>query len=231
MESTVVRRRAMLTALRMDFAVITDGLSPSTIVACALPLLLSLCAFIPSPLAAVMMMAYLTVGYWALSISGFFVLSSNRPSNTISAVMPVSRRTQVRARYLAALIVLVYAVVQLGVELAIASLAFGLDLTGLGATLPSVLMLFVLLVAVQMPVFYSTDFTQAINRLVIGTTAVFLMATLVKIVMPDRVAAALAAALAAVPGALWAVGGVAIGIIALGVSYRISLHVWTAKEL
>ncbi|NEG55738.1 ABC-2 transporter permease [Bifidobacterium platyrrhinorum] len=228
------RRRAMMTALRMDFAAICGNSAVAASVMFLLPL--PLCLFgqnLESPAlsaVAVAMMAFLTMLYCGMLVGMFFRWNGGALESRMIGVMPVSRRTQVDARYLSAMMVFGVCLVQIGAEVAIAIAAFGLDAGGLWVV-PYAAALFPMLAAIQLPVFYaSDDWLTAYHRMVRGGMALFFAAVIILHLIPDGVRMRVIGMHPAMPVPGWALLWL-VAAIALAVSHHLSVRLWSAREL
>lgn len=228
------RRRAMVTALRMDFAAVRGNSAVATAVMFLLPL--PLCLFgqnLESPALsamAVAMMAFLTMLYCGMLVGMFFRWNGGALESRMIGVMPVSRRVQVDARYLSAMMLFVICLVQIGIEAAIAVTSFGLDVEGLWVV-PYAAVLFPLLTAIQLPVFYASDnWLTAYYRMVNGGMVLFFAAIIVLHLIPDGLRMRVIGMHPGMPIPGWVLLWL-VAVVALAVSHHLSVRLWSAREL
>lgn len=230
--SSSVHRRAMGTALRMDLAMLTGNSPVATAVQFLAPLVFS--GFMQDSAdrggaaVSIAMAAFWTMLWWSLSIGGFFVVNgADQASQRMSGVIPVSRRTQVRARYLSALSLFLIGLLELGVEIAIGVAAFGMAFDGV-VVVPYAVAAAALVDAVLIPVFYSCDFAVAYRRLMLGGSVLFFGAVLLLEMLPKGAKEWLFGIDPTLPSA----AGIAVVIVvAVYASYRLSVRIWSRREL
>lgn len=221
----------MLRLMRLDILVTQGKRTLSSVIAYLFPLLFALSAAILPSKSAIVLMACLTMGYWTLTVGTLFSLSLTEESTRIIALLPASRRTQVRARYATMACLFLWGCVQLAVECVIGVLAFGLDLSGSGPAFVGAALMFALLYAVQMPVYYAYTFAQALNRIVLASALLGMVVFVCFRTAPASVIRQVEAAAAMVPFAGWCAIALAVAAAALTASYRLSLRVWSKREL
>ncbi|MBT1171182.1 ABC-2 transporter permease [Bifidobacterium sp. SO4] len=233
---TSIHRHAERIAIRMDFAAITGNSTVVNVIAFLAPLVFTAFTWQSGPDESglpLTVMAYLTVMYWVASIAVMFQFNSDNQLATarMIGVMPVSRRTQVAMRYCSAGVLFVICFTELGIEIALSRLWFGIGLSALATVVTLAMAAFVMLAAIVIPVFYSCDdFTKAYSRVFVGAITVFFAAQIIMLLLPDGLRSQVLSTAITVPPVGWAVIA-ALAILALAVSYRISLRIWSAKEL
>ncbi|MBW3089305.1 ABC-2 transporter permease [Bifidobacterium miconisargentati] len=223
-------------AMRMDFAALTGNSTVTNVIAFLAPLVFTAFTWQSGPDESglpLTVMAYLTVMYWVASVAVLFQFNSDNQlaSTRMIGVMPVSRRTQVNMRYCSAGVLFVICFTELSIEIALSRLWFGIGLSALATVVPLAMATFVVLAAIVIPVFYSCgDFVKAYSRLFVGAITVFFAAQIIMLLLPDGLRLQVLSTAITVPPVGWVVI-TAVAILAITASYRISLRIWSAKEL
>ncbi|KFI93119.1 hypothetical protein BISA_1284 [Bifidobacterium saguini DSM 23967] len=223
-------------ALRMDFAALTGNSTVLNVIAFLAPLVFTAFTWQSGPDESglpLTVMSYLTVMYWVASIAVLFQFNSDNQlaSARMIGVMPVSRRTQVNMRYCSAGVLFLICFTELAIEIALSKLWFGIGLSALSTVVPLAMSAFVVLAAIVIPVFYScADFVKAYSRLFTGAITLFFAAQIILLLLPDGMRSQVLSTSITVSPIGW-IAMAAIAIVALISSYRISLRIWSAKEL
>ncbi|PLS25581.1 ABC-2 transporter permease [Bifidobacterium imperatoris] len=223
-------------ALRMDFAALTGNSAVTNVIAFLAPLAFTAFTWQSGPDESglpLTVMAYLTVMYWVASIAVLFQFNSDNQlaSARMIGVMPVSRCTQVNMRYCSAGVLFLICFAELGIEIALSRLWFGIGLSALATVVPLAMFAFLVLAAIVIPVFYSCgDFVKAYSRLFTGAITLFFAAQIILLLLPAGLRSQVLATSITLSPIGWIVIAV-IAILSLIVSYRISLRIWSAKEL
>lgn len=223
-------------AMRMDFAALTGNSAVANVIAFLAPLVFVVFTWQSGPDESglpLTVMAYLTVMYWVASVAVLFQFNSDNQlaSTRMIGVMPVSRRTQVNMRYCSAGVLFVICFTELGIEIALSRLWFGIGLSALATVVPLAMATFVVLAAIVIPVFYSCgDFVKAYSRLFTGAITLFFAVQIILLLLPDGLRSQILSTSVTVSPVGWIVMAV-VTLAALTVSYRISLRIWNAKEL
>ncbi|PJM79171.1 ABC-2 transporter permease [Bifidobacterium scaligerum] len=236
MADNSIHMRAERIAVRMDFAALTGNSAVTNVIAFLAPLVFTAFTWQSGqdesglPLTV---MSYLTVMYWIASIAVLFQFNSDNQlaSARMIGVMPVSRRTQVNMRYCSAGVLFVICFAELGIEIALSRLWFGIGLSALATVVPLAMASFIILATIVIPVFYScSDFTKAYSRLFTGAITLFFAAQIILLLLPDGLRSQILSTSITLSPIGWIVIAV-IAILSLIVSYRVSLRIWSAKEL
>ncbi|MBT1163918.1 ABC-2 transporter permease [Bifidobacterium felsineum] len=223
-------------AVRMDFAALTGNSAVMNVAEFLAPLVFTAFTWQSGPDESglpLTVMAYLTVMYWVASIAVLFQFNSDNQlaSARMIGVMPVSRRTQVNMRYCSASLLFLICFAELGIEIALSRLWFGIGLSALATVVPLAMLAFVVLAAIVIPVFYSCgDFVKAYSRLFTGAITVFFAVQIILLLLPDGLRSQMLSTSITVSPIGWIVIA-AIAIVSLIVSYRMSLRIWSTKEL
>lgn len=228
--------RAERIALRMDFMAITGNSAVVNVIGFLAPLVFTLFTWSAGPddsALPITVMAYLTVMYWVASIAVMFMFGngSHLASSRMIGVLPVVRRTQVNARYLSAGVLFVICFAELGIEIALSRIWFGIGLSALAIVVPLSMAAFLVLASIVIPVFYSCDdFTKAYTKLFTGAITLFFAVQVILLLLPNGVRSQLLSLSVAISPVGWAVIAAAT-LLALIASHRISLRIWSTKDL
>ncbi|MBT1174877.1 ABC-2 transporter permease [Bifidobacterium sp. LC6] len=236
MTDNSIHMHAERIAVRMDFAALTGNSAVTNVIAFLAPLAFTAFTWQSGPGESglpLTVMAYLTVMYWVASIAVLFQFNSDNQlaSARMIGVMPVSRRTQVNMRYCSAGVLFVICFAELGIEITLSRLWFGIGLSALVTVVPLAMASFIMLATIVIPVFYScSDFVKAYSRLFTGAITLFFAAQIILLLLPDGLRSQVLSTTVTVSPLGWVVIA-AIVALALVVSYRVSLRIWSAKEL
>lgn len=119
------------------------------------------------------------------------------------------------------------ALLELGVEIAIGVAAFGMAFDGV-VVVPYAVAAAALVDAVLIPVFYSCDFAVAYRRLMMGGSMLFFGAVLLLEMLPESAKEWLFGIDPTLPSA----AGIAVVVaVAVYASYRLSVRIWSRREL
>ncbi|KAB7788622.1 hypothetical protein [Bifidobacterium cebidarum] len=234
--SKSIHHHAERIALRMDFEAITGNSRVVTVIAFLAPLVFTAFTWSAGPDDSglpLTVMAYLTVMYWVASVAVMFQFNSagQYTSTRMIGVMPVSRRTQVNMRYCSAGVLFLICFAELGIEITLSRLWFGIGLGALATVVPLAMAAFAMLAAIVIPVFYSCDdFTKAYSRLFTGAITLFFAAQIIMLLLPHGLRSQILSMTITVSPLGWAAIA-AVVVLALVTSYHISLRLWGTKEL
>lgn len=230
----IARSRAITRVMRMDFTVITGNSAPADAVAFLVPLVF--CGFMSDSqnrggaVPSTAMAAFWTVLYWTLLTCSFFAYTGGgQAERRMTAVMPVSRLAQVRGRYLSAMALLLFGLLELGVEIAIGMTVFHMGPQGL-IVVPYAAASAVLAVSVVIPICFSCDFAVVFQRLMWGGAVLFFAAVLVLMALPEHVVGRLFRIDPSLSPGAWSMVAVAAAAV-LYASYRVSVGIWRSREL
>lgn len=230
----IARSRAITRVMRMDLTVITGNSLLADAVAFLVPLVF--CGFMSDSrnrggaVPPTAMAAFWTMLYWTLSTCSLFAYTGgDQAARRMTAVMPVSRRAQVRGRYLSAMALLLFGLLELGVEIAIGMTAFHMGPQGL-VVVPYAAASAALAVSVVIPICFSCDFAVVFQRLMRGGAVLFFAAVLVLMALPEHVAGQLFRIDPSLSPGVWSMVAVAVAA-ALYASYRVSVGIWRSREL
>lgn len=228
------RRREWLRCLRFEFELVSGNGPMGTLIGFLLPMFFVLIIWAEAIRSVAFgLMVVFTLGYWVLSVGALFVSGGGESAGRLISVIPVRRRAQVTARYAVAGLFILLAVVELACEIMLATVLFGFE--GLGADALAMLLFgsavaLCVIMAFEIPFYFAHEYTWATQVFVVSCSMMVCAVSCIGIILPDAVVQRTAAAVTSLPPGAGYAGGAVAGVLAVTVSYLLSMRIWTAKE-